>query len=700
MRLLFLLILTAFPAVSMATGLFQVAPTDKSMQYLGMIFGAVGGLPISPPVGAGVNTTFSQLLYTFNEVVFALSIIILSYTGLVGLVSTAHEGEVLGKKWSVIWIPVRGALGLYLLLPTTTNYNWIQIAMMWFIVQGVGAANALWTQVIYSITSQGGLHTSNSTATLDSVLTTVNGIFYSELCMNMLNQNTQAAAMLGENIVAYTYTDNGGNAQVQFGRLSQQGLEAPLCGAVTMPSQGGSVTNIISGTTDPGAADRTQIYSDAVVTAQATLDSPSQEALNLPSASWSLANAFVTAAQGLQSAAASTSTTFASLSSVNQQAILDGWIMAGSYYFTLITTTGVNAGVVSYSITAPDTNHILQLLGPTLGSQILSSLGQKATAYENYVQTDPGIQSLNPATAYSGSMFQTSPSMNSSLQKAYHDLFGNFWANLAQKITDTMHSGGITGDPLIAMATFGSYLTATTEIVFWSALVTLVLLGAATAFCSVLNPAAAVYKGLLNILLPIASIMLLLLWSAGIMMALYIPLIPYIVFTFSALTWFIVVIEAMLGAPLIALSLIIPSEDEVGKAGASVVLMLGLFLRPGLMILGFIFAAQIVIVAIGMLGYGFYGALIGNTYSIGLFGMVAVICLYAAIATTLVHESFSLIYVLPDKILRWMGGQPEGQEIAGMLGKAKGGAEAGAAAGKATMSAGFSKMSSSQKGMK
>ena len=72
---------------------------------------------------------------------FVLGIIILLYTLVISTVNTAQEGELMGRKWSSIWIPMRSVMGTGLLVPTASGYSLIQILVLWIIVQGVGAAN-------------------------------------------------------------------------------------------------------------------------------------------------------------------------------------------------------------------------------------------------------------------------------------------------------------------------------------------------------------------------------------------------------------------------------------------------------------------------------------------------------------------------------------------------------------------------------
>ena len=77
------------------------------------------------------------------------------YTLLVSTMNTAHQGEMLGKQWSSIWIPVRATMGLALLIPKASGYCLMQIFVMWVVVQGVGAADKVWDAAL-SYLNRGG----------------------------------------------------------------------------------------------------------------------------------------------------------------------------------------------------------------------------------------------------------------------------------------------------------------------------------------------------------------------------------------------------------------------------------------------------------------------------------------------------------------------------------------------------------------
>lgn len=146
----FLLLL--FPLASFAETLsFQPPTTDVSVIFLGNIFGIVDGV-LS---GTG-SQIVGQMFAVFNSALLALGGIVLFYVILVSTLNTAQQGEMLGQKWSSIWVPLRLVIGLGMLVPKTTGYCLLQIIIMWIVVQGVGAADKVWNAAL-SYLNRGGV---------------------------------------------------------------------------------------------------------------------------------------------------------------------------------------------------------------------------------------------------------------------------------------------------------------------------------------------------------------------------------------------------------------------------------------------------------------------------------------------------------------------------------------------------------------
>ncbi len=136
---------------------FKMADNDLSMTYLNQIFGTMNGLLPSAtlPIKAlndyttsSSMTMIGMMFNTFNSIMLAIGALIVVYMTVVGVMYTAHEGEFMGKKWNNIWLPIRTVLGVATLVPTASGYSTIQLVMMWIIVQGIAAADTLWSTTL------------------------------------------------------------------------------------------------------------------------------------------------------------------------------------------------------------------------------------------------------------------------------------------------------------------------------------------------------------------------------------------------------------------------------------------------------------------------------------------------------------------------------------------------------------------------
>jgi hypothetical protein len=173
--------------------------------------------------------------------------------------------------------------------------------------------------------------------------------------------------------------------------------------------------------------------------------------------------------------------------------------------------------------------------------------------------------------------------------------------------------------------------------------------------------------GLASLLSPLLMFLFSMLFIPGVVLAYIVPMVPYILWIGVVLGWMILLIEAMIAAPLWAIVHLAPDGDGVvGRGGQGYMLVLSLMLRPALMVLGLV-AAIILMKPIGFLvNSTFYGAF-NLSVSPGTFGVLAMMVgsiLYAVLMFTIISRVFALIHVVPDRLLRWIGssGGELGQE--------------------------------------
>lgn len=81
-------------------------------------------------------------------------------------------------------------------------------------------------------------------------------------------------------------------------------------------------------------------------------------------------------------------------------------------------------------------------------------------------------------------------------------------------------------------------------------------------------------------------------------------------------------------------------------------------LRPILMVTAFFFAGSIVVMGGTLLNATIIPAIanIQSNSTTGIISIIGFLGIYVVACVTLIHNSFNLIYILPDKVMEWIGG--------------------------------------------
>ncbi|MCX7115412.1 MAG: type IVB secretion system protein DotA [Gammaproteobacteria bacterium] len=179
-------------------------------------------------------------------------------------------------------------------------------------------------------------------------------------------------------------------------------------------------------------------------------------------------------------------------------------------------------------------------------------------------------------------------------------------------------------NPVVALANMGvEYINFSTEL--WMLLTILDVTGS-------MIPVLGMSVILLTMLImPLVAAWLGIMVAIGFTTAYYVPFLPYMIFTFGSLGWLMAVIEAMVAAPIVALGVCFPEGHEAfGKSEAAVMILMNVFLRPAMMVIGYIAAIILSYVSVWVLNAGFANALVfmqgnpnGPTYSGTPWGGVA-----------------------------------------------------------------------------
>lgn len=131
----------------------QVLDTVISMQpdfqneYMHRWFRQIfGGFVFSD--GSNEVGLIAYVLGFTNILALFLGVIIVFYVFIAGAVNTAQSGEVLGKSWSTVWLPVRTFAGFALIMPVPGIgggvFSAAQMAVVSLLIMGSNSATFLW----------------------------------------------------------------------------------------------------------------------------------------------------------------------------------------------------------------------------------------------------------------------------------------------------------------------------------------------------------------------------------------------------------------------------------------------------------------------------------------------------------------------------------------------------------------------------
>lgn len=208
--------------------------------------------------------------------------------------------------------------------------------------------------------------------------------------------------------------------------------------------------------------------------------------------------------------------------------------------------------------------------------------------------------------------------------------------------------------PLAVLENIGSAMITSAVTIFVAPSV----IGFLLSFVPMLSPAVAFLTSpfVQGLVTSLASAMML----AGLVLAIYIPLIPMLRAAFAVLTWMISVFEAVVMVPIAALAhLTTEGEGLAGGAKQAWILWLNVLLRPILTVIGFV-AAMIIFntfiiyfhaIFIDTMKMGLSSGDSANFFSKIIYSIIYVFVMYTAANTT-----FKLLDMMPNAMMRYLGG--------------------------------------------
>lgn len=390
-----------------------------------------------------------------------------------------------------------------------------------------------------------------------------------------------------------------------------------------------------------------------------------------------------------------------------------GWITAGSFYWTVENMNSA-ADAISIGNLFPAVNPPSNSM---FSSQYLNTLVQAGEeAYMNATFSSlPGASGdvTGRTYPYGGYAAQVTtlwtnyvsaqqaadntpnlpPPMHQEFSHLGNGTFSDFVTmvvdSFTHKLSKAVHGVTMTSsyNPISVLMNLGTSLLQVIVDVWVGSIVASVTVALIAGICNSSSPSGLALNAALAWLKSIVMLLTAILLVPGAIFAYYVPLYPYIVFVFATVGWLILVVEGMAAAPLICLGVTHPTgHDFIGKGEQALMLLLSIFLRPALIIIGLIAAMVVSFVAFRMMIVTFNMVmfnLIAPTQNplLVIINLTMTLIIMSTLTMELIEICFKMISSLPNAVMAWIGAPAQGQDYSQMASQVKGGITSGAKGG-------------------
>lgn len=670
------------------------------------------------PFGAlgAPSTLLGGVFVIFNGCVFVLGTVWATYGILGGVVGTAHEGEVLGKRMSTVWFPIRMVTGIAGMVPIFGGFTMNQAVMMFLTTIGIGIGNLMWTGAVNNTAQFQGLMNNQAfaPAAVADARQVARNMFASNVC---LISETHVAAMTGEEtitgslnmpLIKAVASVEDGTSSYTYGTKAHP----TKCGQASVKASPSWLGNDYRSGSDmlafrSGGVDYKAIESQSIEAKIDGLTRMQQEMQQL-ALKWYVARE--AARQGGEpipeiplaeiDKVATTYTRSTALDlakrladktpeavteSAKANMLAVGWFGAGAWFSTFAEANAATADaakVVKLNSTFAGTDG-------HLASATTELIDGMRAGFEKAQQKRAGGAAGGNQGDGSSALLDSAIEDSCAAMPLASGFIGTATGNcsLGQGIVSAairsaaVGSGGGGGggvasfdseglvNPIIMMKNLGDYvMTFSSSVISASAVVQ----GAAWATeagsgaisgmpvlgqaAGAVNAAAKEAGDTAATIKAVAIVTLVL----GAAMAIYIPMIPFITWIGAILAYAASMIEGLAGATLHSMAHLDSEGEGMGQRTAhGYMFYVNAIARPGLMIIGFFFASAVMISVGTLQAQMFLPAMAnvqGNSVT-GFFSIAMFLVIFAVMNITLITTSFNLIYVITDQVIGFVGGQ-------------------------------------------
>lgn len=683
----------------------SVPKTDLSLRWLLNLFPDASGDILTMGTGlsslSGTTTgqdLFANMFQMSNSILLGIACAMMTYQTVIGTIATAHEGEILGRRWNTAFAPSRIVLGIGSLAPIK-GYCMIQLLMINMLFFGYAIGDAVWKAEVVSITS--------GTPMIPKAPMTTSGgavfnILKSEACVEYLNDNKASFWQVwksnpGINVNPQPVQNSDGSITLDFGEVCGKMTWAAIPNLNVDRSSWGVGSDNFSISEKQASIDAynqatKQFKDDRFKAVQALVNRVCGQSSSSSSCdsdnSWakkiaqgkeapgisgkdkvdtmtgfdSFVSGMVTAESAYTSSLMSSIQTMANAQTKNanqdlvNQAASEGWASAGAFNNSLVQMSSnmismFDKAKPSYStidftqLTDGDSKHVQDLI-----KDIEKKLNALSSSISNTL--DSGISGDSRTIDNGGA---------SVIGKVFNSPLSAYEATLVSKVFNVDET-----NPMASMQTQGLIFIALASSVFAFFLVSSMTGAGVQAGAEATGPlgifariaSAAFNKGLTTVA-PIVYTFIGSLLAFGIIEAYILPMVPYIMWTFSVFECAVFAVCVVVAAPFAAFMHVRLDGDElIGQQQSPIYkMMFEALFRPTMMVYGLIAFNKIFAVMTSYVDGTFQTAMMsaGTSSGLGVFGIVADVGMLVYIHYQLCTKSMELIHRVPEMVSKLCG---------------------------------------------
>ncbi|EGG3070738.1 DotA/TraY family protein [Salmonella enterica] len=663
---LLLVVTLGAPIISYAENLDDLTTaadrgTDISRQAMVTLFGQIVNNPLNGIVEDGGDSLVSQILKIFSSTLLIVGTGVGGYLVLQKTAKTAHDGQYMDREQGSFWAPIRILAAFSMLTPLPNGWSLSALLMLYAAAKvGVGGAN-LATDATIDAFMAGQTFVLQPVA--PSTVTLARSLFEANMCMFGINasldaQNNSGGIVFSSDYINQSPIENGfilksksftcGGATIAIEEnnsiLSKLGLSADI-----------DVTSIRNAHTEGLNEMQRSLRDGAQKFVQGVISRQQDENSNLVNAESIIQTASQIYENKVTAAIRSSNinTQLRNLTSqVGDTIKSEGWFSLGNWYQTL----AVANNRVGNSAAAKGT-----AFGQSTG-QVPVTTDLYRLAISAYHAQKSVTDNSNAGILTAKSSFESNDISDAASLFSY--VFNSFGQSITTSLINQSQNDSGQVNPIISMKNLGDNLIGAAE----ASLATYVGVKAfiAGANESVLGTIAnklggigAALKSVGDTLDPYVAISLVMLIGAGISLSIYIPLMPFLIWTAACINYLIIIGEGIFASALWAFTHLLGNGEGMGqKTSHGYIFLLNLMFRPILMVGGFLLGGGIVTIGGTILNKAIPAAMANAQFDsmTGIVTIIGYLIVYCSTAITIVSLSFSLINIVPDQVINWVGG--------------------------------------------